>query len=141
MQPNMLLLIRLAGLFSSKRARVEEGGEWCLIDNGQVVQYSKRVMQFTEMLDIVDQQSISQVVLFVSPDICPSIKLAVPSKRRSIIRQTVPFLMEENLVEDIDEYHIVCGKWSEGKTTVYYLPRSSMDFIKDFFFTRLPGFV
>ncbi|WP_163833476.1 type II secretion system protein GspL [Spartinivicinus ruber] len=79
---------------------------WCWSDAEGKVTTTVITDTMAVLVEQLKAQPKAQTVLVLPSSRCTVTAVKVPSKQRKHIEQSVPFLLEEQLVEDVEDYHL-----------------------------------
>jgi len=97
---------------------------WLIIDESeQIIQKGKG----KNFLDIVNK-NIELVEGFTFSPLFSNKKLEVPPAKKSQILESIPYLLEDNILGSIEDYHFVSSNRNEqGEVSISLVPRTVMD--------------
>lgn len=79
----------------------------------------------------INLKNSEELLLIVSASIVFTRQITIPSKNEEIIRQSIPYALEELLATDIDDNHFAYRQLSDQNFLVSVIQKSSMDLIQE----------
>ena len=78
--------------------------------------------------DIVSQKKLNKIEGFIFSPLLSNKKIEVPPARKSQILESIPYLLEDNILGKIKDYHFVMTSRNEsGEVNVSLIPKTFMD--------------
>ena len=84
--------------------------------------------QSKSLKDIVSQKKLNKIEGFIFSPLLSNKKIEVPPARKSQILESIPYLLEDNILGKIKDYHFVMTSRNErGEVNVSLIPKTFMD--------------
>tara|TARA_Y100001970_G_scaffold60169_1_gene76641 strand:- start:1547 stop:2755 length:1209 start_codon:yes stop_codon:yes gene_type:complete len=98
---------------------------WVICDeSGALIEKGKG----KSLKDIVSQKKLHNIEGFIFSPLLSNKKIEVPPAKKSQILESIPYLLEDNILGEINDYHFVMTSRNErGEVNVSLIPKTFMD--------------
>ena len=98
---------------------------WVICDKtGAIIQKG----QSKSLKDVVSVKKLNKIEGFIYSPLLSNKKIEVPPARNSQILESIPYLLEDNILGKIEDYHFVMTNRNErGEANVALIPKNFMD--------------